>query len=189
MGFVLRFKYLRFLVRLKNYFDIKASADREATVSVIRRDVYLKGSNIWYLICSALIASIGLDINSEAVIIGGMLISPLMTPILGIGLSYGIHDKELLLISLKEFIAAVFISLAVSVSMNRTQPYYVLVLGNKITKAYLGVRENLSEINNNGFPVYNKFRQMLDEADTMHTNDRLSDNLEKDRNYFREVER
>ncbi len=115
MGLISRFKYLRFLVRLKNYFDIKKSADRDATVAAIKRDVFLRGSNIWYLICSALIASIGLDVNSEAVIIGGMLISPLMTPILGIGLSFGIHDNETMLISLKEFVSAVLISLVVSI--------------------------------------------------------------------------
>lgn len=110
-----RFNILGLVKDLKNYFNIKKSADRNATVSAIKRDVYLRGSNIWYLICSALIASIGLDINSEAVIIGAMLISPLMTPILGIGLSFGIHDKELLLISLREFIASILISLGVSV--------------------------------------------------------------------------
>ena len=110
-----RFKFLRLIVHLKNYLNIKKSADRNATVSAIKRDVHLRGSNIWYLVCSALIASIGLDINSEAVIIGAMLISPLMTPILGVGLSFGIHDKELLLTSLREFIASVLISLAVSV--------------------------------------------------------------------------
>jgi uncharacterized hydrophobic protein (TIGR00271 family) len=110
-----RLNILSLVTDLKNYFNIKKSADRNATVSAIKRDVYLRGSNIWYLICSALIASIGLDINSEAVIIGAMLISPLMTPILGVGLSFGIHDKELLLISLREFIASILISLAVSV--------------------------------------------------------------------------
>ena len=110
-----RLKYLRFVVRLKNYFDIKKHSDKQGTIDVIKRDVFLRGSNIWYLICSALIASIGLDVNSEAVIIGGMLISPLMTPILGIGLSFGIHDNETMFISLKEFVAAVLISLVVSV--------------------------------------------------------------------------
>lgn len=110
-----RLKLLRVLVRIKNYFDIKTNSDREGTVNAIKRDVFLRGSNIWYLICSSLLASIGLDVNSEAVIIGAMLISPLMTPILGIGLSFGIHDNETMFISLKEFVAAVVISLAVSV--------------------------------------------------------------------------
>lgn len=110
-----RFNVLGLVTDLKNYFNIKKSADRNATVTAIKRDVFLRGSNIWYLICSALIASIGLDVNSEAVIIGAMLISPLMTPILGVGLSFGIHDKELLLISLREFIASILISLAVSI--------------------------------------------------------------------------
>ena len=74
-------------------------------------------------------------------------------------------------------------------AMNRTQPYYVLVLGDKSSQVYSGVRDSLTEVKHEGFPVINRFRQMLDEADTKHTNDRLEDNIEKARNYFREVDR
>jgi hypothetical protein len=74
-------------------------------------------------------------------------------------------------------------------AMNRTQLYYVLVLGDKVTQIYSGLRDNLAEEKSEGFPVINKFRQMLDEADTKHTNDRLEDNIEKARNYFREVDK
>jgi uncharacterized hydrophobic protein (TIGR00271 family) len=107
-------RFLRRIARIRSFFDIRKHADREGTISAIKRDVYLKGSNFWYLICSTLLASIGLDLNSEAVIIGAMLISPLMTPILGIGLSFGIHDRETLWLSIRQFSAAVIISLAVS---------------------------------------------------------------------------
>jgi hypothetical protein len=74
-------------------------------------------------------------------------------------------------------------------AMNRTQPYYVLVLGDKASQVYLGVRDSVSEVKSENFPVVNKFRQMLDEADTKHTNDRLEDNIEKARNYFRDVDK
>ena len=74
-------------------------------------------------------------------------------------------------------------------AMNRAQPYYVLLLGDKAAQIFSGVRDNLIEVKTDGFPVINKFRQMLDDAETMHTNDRLSDNIEKKRNYFREVEK
>lgn len=74
-------------------------------------------------------------------------------------------------------------------AINRTRPYFVLVLGDKAAHVYYGVRDSLAEIKNEVFPVINKFRQMLDEADSTHTNDRLEDNIEKARNYFREVEK
>ncbi len=136
-----RLKYLRFLVRFKNYFDIKTNSDREGTVNAIKRDVYLRGSNIWYLICSSLLASIGLDVNSEAVIIGAMLISPLMTPILGIGLAFGIHDNETMLISLKEFVAAVAISLAVSVIY-----FLITPLGNPTSMILSRIKPTLLDV-------------------------------------------
>jgi Ca2+-binding EF-hand superfamily protein len=82
-----------------------------------------------------------------------------------------------------------FLTRDIVFAINRTQPYYVLVLGDKMTRIFNGVRDNLNEIVYNGFPVHNKFRQMLERADEIHTNDRLSDNIEKKRNYFREVEK
>ena len=110
-----KIKILRILVTLKNFFDIRKDTDKEHTITSIIEGVPLRGSNIWYLICSALLASIGLDVNSPAVIIGAMLISPLMYPILGIGLSFGIHDRETLFSSSKEFSVAVGVSLLTSI--------------------------------------------------------------------------
>lgn len=104
----------KYISQLRNYFDLQAGTDRENTISDIKSAIPMKGANLWYLICSALLASIGLDVNSPAIIIGAMLISPLMSPILGIGLSFGIHDKESIFISLREFSIAVFISLCTS---------------------------------------------------------------------------
>ena len=80
----------------------------------ISKGVTLRGLNIWLLVCSSVLASIGLDTNSVAVIIGAMLISPLMSPILGVGLSLGMHDRELFLRSLKNLAVAVIISIASS---------------------------------------------------------------------------
>lgn len=106
-------------------FDIKTDSNKEATVKQINEEIYLRGSNIIYLICSALLASVGLDVGSPAVIIGAMLISPLMSPILGIGLSLGVHDKENFLISVREFAFSVFLSLLVS-----TIYFFLTPLGN-----------------------------------------------------------
>lgn len=74
----------------------------------------MAGANAWLLMCSIMIASLGLDLNSPAVIIGAMLISPLMSPILGIGLAIGINDRKTLSISLKHFGIAIAIALITS---------------------------------------------------------------------------
>jgi uncharacterized hydrophobic protein (TIGR00271 family) len=99
---------------LQKIFDLRSSADPEGSIERISQGVSIRGYNMWLLFCSAALASIGLDTNSTAVIIGAMLISPLMSPILGIGLSLGIHDNQLLLRSLKNLSIAVVLSLIAS---------------------------------------------------------------------------
>ncbi|PCE64576.1 DUF389 domain-containing protein [Sediminicola luteus] len=91
--------------------DIRHNTDQEATKESIIADIPFKGHTSWILICSIFIASIGLNANSTAVVIGAMLISPLMGPILGIGLSLAINDIDTLRRSLKNF--AVMIGLSV----------------------------------------------------------------------------
>ncbi|MFT5618687.1 MAG: putative hydrophobic protein (TIGR00271 family), partial [Arenicella sp.] len=88
--------------------------DIEGTIKDIKGGVVLEGSNLWILIFSAGIACVGLNTGSPAVIIGAMLISPLMSPILGIGLSAGINDKEYLIKSVYNFGIATGLSLLVS---------------------------------------------------------------------------
>jgi len=105
---------MNFIDSVKGTFDITKGADKISAIEQIRGETILKGSNLFYLICSAILASVGLDTNSPAVIIGAMLISPLMSPILGIGLSLGIHDKENFFISAKEFAAGVVLALFIS---------------------------------------------------------------------------
>ncbi len=74
-------------VFLADLLDIRKNTDQEATKESIIADIPFKGHTSWILICSIFIASVGLNANSTAVVIGAMLISPLMGPILGIGLS------------------------------------------------------------------------------------------------------
>lgn len=82
---------------LKNYFDMSADLDDHATaVKSIIDGVSFKGTNIVILIIATFIASLGLNTNSAAVIIGAMLVSPLMGPIIGIGLGVGIYDFDLI---------------------------------------------------------------------------------------------
>ncbi len=74
----------------------------------------MSGANAWMLMCSIIIVSIGLNLDSQAVIIGAMLISPLMSPILGIGLAVGINDKDALYHALMHFGAAILIAIVFS---------------------------------------------------------------------------
>jgi uncharacterized hydrophobic protein (TIGR00271 family) len=76
----------------------------------IRAMVEFKGTKLWVLMSAIVVASIGLNMNSAAVIIGAMLISPLMGPIMGIGYGIGINDFELIKKSLKSIGLAVLIS-------------------------------------------------------------------------------
>ena len=89
---------------LKTYLDLRKDKDNElATVDSIRKGVEFKGANLWILILAIFMASLGLNVNSTAVIIGAMLISPLMGPIMGVGLSVGLNDFELMKRSLKSY--------------------------------------------------------------------------------------
>jgi len=78
-----------FLIEL---LDFRNDTDHAATISAIKADISIKGATAWILICSIFVCSIGLNADSTAVVIGAMLISPLMGPILGVGLSIAIND-------------------------------------------------------------------------------------------------
>ncbi|WP_100610680.1 DUF389 domain-containing protein [Confluentibacter lentus] len=81
---------------LKDLLDFREDTDRDATIQAIKNDISFKGATAWILVCSIFVASIGLNANSTAVVIGAMLISPLMGPILGAGLSIAINDIDTL---------------------------------------------------------------------------------------------
>lgn len=95
-------------------FNLRETTDTRGTIDSIRHSTSIRGYNLWILACGAMLASIGLDLNSVAVIIGAMLISPLMSPILGIGLAFGINDREHLVKAVESFTIAVVASLGVS---------------------------------------------------------------------------
>ena len=90
--------------------EIRSNTDQIATKESIIADIPFKGHTSWILICSIFIASVGLNANSTAVVIGAMLISPLMGPILGMGMSLAINDVETLRKSIKNFVVMVVLS-------------------------------------------------------------------------------
>jgi uncharacterized hydrophobic protein (TIGR00271 family) len=96
---------------LSDLLDIRKNTDQDATRESIVADIPFKGHTSWILICSIFIASVGLNANSTAVVIGAMLISPLMGPILGMGLSLAINDIDTLRRSIKNFAVMVVLSI------------------------------------------------------------------------------
>ena len=81
---------------ISRLLDIREDTDRESTVEAVQKDISFKGHNAWILIFSIFVASIGLNVSSTAVVIGAMLISPLMGPIVGVGMSVAINDVDTL---------------------------------------------------------------------------------------------
>ncbi len=81
---------------VREILNIRHDTDKQTTIQSIKDNIAVKGHTAWILVFSILIASIGLNVSSTAVVIGAMLISPLMGPILGVGLSIGINDIDTL---------------------------------------------------------------------------------------------
>lgn len=104
----LNFNFREFVtntLNLTNYVDIPAANDN------IRKNIPFRGPNVYILFAAVIIASVGLNVNSIPVIIGAMLISPLMGPIIGLGLGLGTNDRELVLFSIKHLVVMVGVSL------------------------------------------------------------------------------
>ena len=97
-------------------------AQRDEVVASISKGVVFRGVNLWVLIFATMIASLGLNVNSAAVIIGAMLISPIMGPIMGIGLSLGINDFELLKKSLRNYALMFVVAIVTSTAYFLVSP-------------------------------------------------------------------
>ena len=104
--------YIKRLV--KKYIYVYDQIDTESAAERIKSGIWFKGPNVWILAFSIVIASVGLNVNSTAVIIGAMLISPLMGPIVGTGLALGTNDTDLLKLSAKNLLVMVVIALIAS---------------------------------------------------------------------------
>ena len=106
--------YKKIVQEIRLITNINDSVDTEAAATRIRNGIPFRGVNAWILAFSVVIASVGLNINSVAVIIGAMLISPLIGPIFGIGLGLGTNDTDLLKKGLENLLVMVIISLLAS---------------------------------------------------------------------------
>jgi uncharacterized hydrophobic protein (TIGR00271 family) len=100
---------------LSDRFDLQhGRAEASLIIDNIRNNVEFTGVNLWALIFAIFIASIGLNINSTAVINGAMLISPIMGPVMGIGLGVGINDLQLVKKGAKNLLVATIIGILAS---------------------------------------------------------------------------
>lgn len=110
--------------KILNFIDLhKGEENKKSVIENITGSVSFRGSNIWILACAIIIASVGLNVNSTAVIIGAMLISPLMGPIVGAGFGLGMYDFELLKKSIKNLIIATLVSLVTSTIYFYVSPF------------------------------------------------------------------
>ena len=101
--------------KIFDFINLQAGEEeQEKVLEAVKANSSFRGSNLWILACAIVIASIGLNVNSTAVIIGAMLISPLMSPIVGAGFALAIYDFELLKKSGKNLLIATIVSLCVA---------------------------------------------------------------------------
>ncbi len=113
VNFNLLLRYFRLFLKDRFNLDEDRAAEQE-TIEEIKKGVVFRGANLWILIFAILVASVGLNVNSTAVIIGAMLISPLMGPIMGVGLGIGINDFQLIVKALRNLGIAVAMSVLTS---------------------------------------------------------------------------
>lgn len=108
---------VRLYNKLKNHLNLTPDReDENIVIDNIRQAADFRGVTLWILIFAVIIASIGLNIDSTNIVTGAMLISPLMTPIIGVGLAVGINDMELMKRSMRNLlIAALFAILAATI--------------------------------------------------------------------------
>lgn len=103
---------------INNFFNFinlhNGEEKKEKVLENVISNISFRGSNLWILACAIIIASVGLNVNSTAVIIGAMLISPLMGPIVGAGFALGTYNFPLLKKSIKNLFIATIVSLTVS---------------------------------------------------------------------------
>ena len=102
-------------LNLYKFFNLhNGEDDRQKTLASIKNNISFTGANFWILACAIMVASVGLNVNSTAVVIGAMLISPLMGPIVASGFALGTYDFELLKKSLRNLLIATLVGLSVS---------------------------------------------------------------------------
>lgn len=120
----------------KSLVNLSGSIDFEGASTSIRENISFRGPNVIILACAIIIASVGLNVNSIPVIIGAMLISPVMGPILGFGYGLGTRDNQLVKDALKNF------GIMVAISIVASTLYFLLSPLNMVNPTELFARTN-----------------------------------------------
>lgn len=128
--------FIRKILSIKDGVILFSQVVKQAEESVI-----FKGYNVWILICSIIIASVGLNVDSTAVVVGAMLISPLMGPIRGVGFGVGTNDLRLIRLSLKNFGITVGVSLLTS-----TIYFFITPIDQLTTQIFLRTEPNFLDV-------------------------------------------
>ena len=112
------------LSKIINFINLHSGEqEKRKVLEDVKSNISFRGANLWILACAIVVASIGLNVNSTAVVIGAMLISPLMGPIVGAGFGLGIYDFELLKRALKNLLIATVVGLLVSTTYFFLSPF------------------------------------------------------------------
>lgn len=110
--------------RFQKFLDLHAGEeDKHKVLENVKANISFRGATVWILACAIVVASVGLNVNSTAVVIGAMLISPLMGPIVGAGFGLGIYDFELLKKAAKNLAIATIVSILVSTIYFYVSPF------------------------------------------------------------------
>ena len=104
----------KFSEYFRDHINLSEDIDQAGASLSIRKNIAFRGPTVFILACAIVIASVGLNVNSIPVIIGAMLISPVMGPIIGFGFGLGIQDNRLVRDSMENFLVMVVISIAAS---------------------------------------------------------------------------
>lgn len=116
-------KTVTIIRKILDFFNLESELeDQDSMYEEIKKGIIFKGTNLWILIFAIIVASVGLNMNSTAVIIGAMLISPLMGPINGMGYSIATYDFDLFRKSIKNFLFAIIASLVASTTYFALSP-------------------------------------------------------------------
>lgn len=116
-------KIINIIRKILLFFNLESELENKDSVyEEIKKGIIFRGTNLWILIFAIIVASVGLNMNSTAVIIGAMLISPLMGPITGMGYSIATYDMDLFRQSIKNFSFAILASLMASTAYFALSP-------------------------------------------------------------------
>ena len=129
------------VIFLKSILSFHKDVDKNSTVNSIKADISMKGTTAWILICSILIASVGLNADSTPVVIGAMLISPLLGPILGLGFSIATNDILTLKNSFLNFLVMVVLSVAHSYIF-----FLVFPLSEETSELFLRTKPDIRDV-------------------------------------------